>query len=253
VLTSSDLQHHLWRVTFDGTFGRVPITEKIKSVLDVGTGTGIWAMELAEAYPHLEVVGTDLSPIQPDFIPPNCQFIVDNAEHDWAFDRKFDYIHSRMLTLGMHDWPRFFEQAWNHLEPGGWLETKETQFPPRRADGEPARESELVKWGDYVYEAAANAGIDARASQKFTDQLKAQGFVNVERTDVQWPLTPWAKGKKNKLLGRLNSQNTLDAIPGIGMGLFTRRLGWTKDDVDRNTAAVLAEVKDKSNHFYFPM
>ena len=31
-----------------------------KRVLDVGTGTGIWAIEFADAYPGAEVVGTDL-------------------------------------------------------------------------------------------------------------------------------------------------------------------------------------------------
>ena len=59
---------------------------------------GIWATEFAEAFPQTQVTGTDLSPIQPDFVPPNCRFIIDNAEHDWAFEQKFDYIHSRMVS-----------------------------------------------------------------------------------------------------------------------------------------------------------
>ncbi|KAK4548745.1 hypothetical protein LTR36_008518 [Oleoguttula mirabilis] len=253
LLNRRDLQHHTWKVTFDGGFGRVPITDKVRSVLDVGTGTGIWAVEFAEAFPNVEVIGTDLSPIQADLVPPNCQFIVDNAEHTWAFDRKFDYIHTRMLTLGMHDWPRFFQQCWNHLEPGGWLETGEVQFPPKRADGEEAKESPFIRWGEHAYEASANAGIDMRASEKFSNQLEALGFVNVEREEVQWPNGPWAKGRKNKLMGRLVYQNTLDAIPAVAIALFTRRLGWTKEQVDAYTAECIKDVDDKSNHFYYPM
>lgn len=34
-------------------------------MLDVGTGTGIWAIQLAKQYPRSTVVGTDLSLIQP--------------------------------------------------------------------------------------------------------------------------------------------------------------------------------------------
>ena len=117
---------------------------------------------------------------------------MDNAEQDWAFDKKFDYIHARMLTLGMHDWPRFFAQAWEHLEPGGWLETSETQFPARRADGDEPKSSPFIQWAEYAYDAAAQAGIDARASEHFSEQLKAQGFVNVDRVNVQWPIKPWA-------------------------------------------------------------
>jgi len=158
-----------------------------------------------------------------------------------------------MLTLGMHDWPRFFEQCWEHLEPGGWIETHETQFPPRRAEGEKAKESAFVKWGEHVYEAAATAGIDARASEKFTEQLEAIGFINVEKTDVQWPIRPWPRGNKNKFMGKLLYQNTLDAIPAISTGLFTRRLGWTKEQADADTIECVKDVDDKSNHFYYPM
>lgn len=158
-----------------------------------------------------------------------------------------------MLTLGMHDWPRFFEQAWEHLEPGGWLETTETQFPPRRADGDNPRDSAMITWGEHVYEAAATAGIDARASEKFTDQLRAQGFVNVERADVQWPIKPWPRGQKFKYMGRLLHKNTLDAVPAIGMGLFTRRLGWTKEQVDEFCADVIKDVEAKGSHYYYPM
>nr|POE47951.1 putative methyltransferase tdie [Quercus suber] len=240
-------------MTFDGGFGRIPLDEKIKTVLDVGTGTGIWAMELADAFPHMKVYGTDLSPIQPDFVPPNCQFIVDNAELDWAFDYKFDYIHARMLTMGMHNWSRFFEQCWNHLEPNGWLETLEVQFPPRRVDGEEARESQFIKWGDYCYDAAQKAGIDARASEKFTGMMESRGFVNVDRVDVQWPIRPWAKGRKAKVMGRLLYENTQQAVPAVGLALFTRQLGWTKEQAEIHIAEALKDVDDHSNHFYYPM
>ena len=36
-----------------------------KKVLDIGTGTGIWAMDFGDEFPEAEVIGTDISPIQP--------------------------------------------------------------------------------------------------------------------------------------------------------------------------------------------
>lgn len=48
-----------------------------------GTGTGIWAIDMADTYPAAQVIGTDLSPVQPIFVPPNCRFEVDDFELDW--------------------------------------------------------------------------------------------------------------------------------------------------------------------------
>ena len=39
--------------------------KKPKRILDVGTGTGSWAIDIAEEFPDAEIIGNDLSPIQP--------------------------------------------------------------------------------------------------------------------------------------------------------------------------------------------
>lgn len=44
-----------------------PIGEKPARILDVGTGTGIWAIEIGDDYPDAEIIGTDLSPTQPSW------------------------------------------------------------------------------------------------------------------------------------------------------------------------------------------
>ncbi|KAF8241273.1 hypothetical protein K440DRAFT_474769, partial [Wilcoxina mikolae CBS 423.85] len=54
-------------------------------ILDVGTGTGIWAVDVADKYPAAEVIGADLRYVTPAWIPPNCKFEVDDAEPTWTF------------------------------------------------------------------------------------------------------------------------------------------------------------------------
>ena len=44
-----------------------PLSDKLKKVLDVGTGTGIWAIEFGDEFPSAEIIGTDLSAIQPSW------------------------------------------------------------------------------------------------------------------------------------------------------------------------------------------
>jgi len=90
-------------------------------ILDVGTGTGIWALEMADEFPNAIVIGTDLSPIQPTWVPPNCKFYIDDAEAELAYpmDEHFDFIHGRGLSGGIADWPRFYGQVYQNLKPGG--------------------------------------------------------------------------------------------------------------------------------------
>ena len=42
-----DLQHHLFLLTLDGKLNLAPVS-KPQYVLDIGTGTGIWAIEYGE-------------------------------------------------------------------------------------------------------------------------------------------------------------------------------------------------------------
>lgn len=66
-----DLLHHLFLMMLDGQLYMSPTTSTPQRVLDIGTGTGIWALDFGDENPGSEVVGTDLSPIQPSWVPPN--------------------------------------------------------------------------------------------------------------------------------------------------------------------------------------
>ncbi|KAL8832323.1 MAG: hypothetical protein Q9191_000324 [Dirinaria sp. TL-2023a] len=59
-----DIKHHIFILLCSGNLHLAPLT-KPERILDLGTGTGIWAMEMADQYPESTVIGTDLSPVQP--------------------------------------------------------------------------------------------------------------------------------------------------------------------------------------------
>jgi methylase of polypeptide subunit release factors len=52
-------------VTLSGDHCLCPKNNGAKRVLDLGTGSGIWAIEYADAHPEADVIGVDLSPVQP--------------------------------------------------------------------------------------------------------------------------------------------------------------------------------------------
>ena len=74
-------QYEILKIVLDGRNSLVPWSKQKppQKILDLATGTGSWAIDMADEFPEAEIVGTDLSPIQHDLTPPNVQFIIDDA------------------------------------------------------------------------------------------------------------------------------------------------------------------------------
>lgn len=202
-----DLQHHLFTLTFGGRLYLAPLHEKnLHRVLDVGTGTGLWAIDFADEHPQSQVLGNDLSPIQPVFLPPNLSFEVDDLEEPWTFSTKFDYIHARMMTGSIVDWPRLIKQSYENLTPGGWLELQDITFPAKCDDGTWPEDSSLKKWTEMMQEASLKFGRDASSAEQYKEQMIAAGFEDVVEIKYKWPMNRWPKDAKMKELGMLDSR-----------------------------------------------
>ncbi|KAM5345217.1 hypothetical protein ACJ41O_011079 [Fusarium nematophilum] len=66
-----DMLHAMMLEATDGRLFYAPLGTNPQKIADLGTGTGIWAIEMGDKYPSAEVLGLDLSPIQPVWVPPN--------------------------------------------------------------------------------------------------------------------------------------------------------------------------------------
>lgn len=56
-----DLHHEIMLQLLDGELHITPLRDDVPMrVLDIGTGTGIWAIDFADKYPNCQVLGTDL-------------------------------------------------------------------------------------------------------------------------------------------------------------------------------------------------
>ncbi|KAI8934044.1 hypothetical protein NX059_008811 [Plenodomus lindquistii] len=246
-----DLQHHAFRLSLDGKLHRAPISQNLQNVLDVGCGTGIWSIEFADEHPSARILGTDLSPIQPAQVPPNCEFLIDDCEEEWIYTTQFDYIHTRAMVAAVKDWDRFFVQAYTNLKPGGYIECQELTFPIRCMDpGVTAENSPLVRWSELFIEAANKMGLDATGPRHFTPKFHSAGFVDVNVKTNKWPVGKWAKGAKFKLLGRFVYEDLMGWLPSSSLGLFTRVLKWKHEEVEVFLSECRTEAKRRDRHYY---
>ncbi|ORY19271.1 S-adenosyl-L-methionine-dependent methyltransferase [Clohesyomyces aquaticus] len=244
-----DLQHMLFTQTVDGRLNTAPISSP-QQVLDIATGTGIWAMDFAEQHPNSNVLGTDLSPIQPSYVPINCTFEIADAEDEWNFGTQFDYIHGRALLSCFTEPREMIRKAYESLAPGGYLELQDGFFPFKFLNPQPAEDNPVRRWLDFVQEATHKSGRSWDNVQHYAQWMAELGFVDVVEKRYNWPCGPWAKGDKMKRLGVYFMEDLSHAAEPICMKLFTRFLGWDEERVKAFVAELMPALMAKKLYLY---
>lgn len=74
--------------------------------------TNAKAKTVADKYPNATITGIDLSPIQPNYVPENVHFFVDDFDEDWVDPpNKYDFIHIRHTMHSVRDPKALFDRA----------------------------------------------------------------------------------------------------------------------------------------------
>lgn len=127
------------------------------------------------------MTGTDLSPIQPTWVPPNVKFYVDDCESDWTYGSEptFDYIHGRAMSGSIKDWDVLLRRAYENLKPGGWIELQEYEAETVTDDDSRDRAPNLIRFQELIGKASRDFGKDLDEARKMKARLQAAGFEDV--------------------------------------------------------------------------
>jgi len=242
----------MYLITLDNQLHLAPIGDAHR-ILDVGTGTGIWAIDMADRYPGAAVLGTDLSPIQPDMVPPNCSFEVDDVTMEWTFPpNHFDFIHVREMFGSIPDWEAFLVQAYRHTAPGGWVEIVEHSVEPTSDDGTVGPDHFFTYWGQTVIEMGDKVGKTFGIWKQARQKMLEAGFVDVVEVYYKWPINGWPRDPKMKELGRWNQLRLHDGVESFMLRLLTNAGGWSFERAQLHLAEMRKAVKDYKTHAYLP-
>ncbi|KAJ5016270.1 Cytochrome P450 monooxygenase lolP1 [Colletotrichum sp. SAR 10_99] len=251
-----DLQHHMFLLSFHDKLGTAPPNEpgaKVGRVLDVGTGTGIWAMDFGDAHPEADVLGIDLSAIQPEYTPPNVKFEIDDLEEPWTFSQPFDYIHSRLMNSAVSDWKGYVQKCFENLKPGGYLELIEVDPFLNCDDGTLKPDHSVMKTLMLLMEAAQKLGAAYQDPKELKSMMIEAGFTDVIMQQLKWPTNPWPKEKRYKELGMWGAENMDEGWEAICMAPLTRAFGWTREEVLLMMVQNRKDFHDKNIHAYISM
>jgi ubiquinone/menaquinone biosynthesis C-methylase UbiE len=220
-----DFQHYMLRYAFQGNYA-APLHNP-RDILDVGTGTGRWAREMAQLFPHARVVGLDLAPPPHDEMadsgagvelrPPNYSFVAGNILEGLPFpDGSFDFVHMRLVFFAVpaDRWPFVIGELVRVTRLGGWVESVEAS-PPQ--GGGPAVDL-LDTWTANLL---ARRGVDITYSSKIGDLLRAAGLSPVHAHAVPLPIGTYG-GRVAIMLARdfVSVQKSLVG-PYVAAGLTT--------------------------------
>lgn len=224
-------------------------------VLDVGTGTGVWALDVADAYPDASVVGWDLSPVQPGMVNHNIQFEIFDAEEPWLVNDEYDLINFRLMHFSLSkSWPQVFKEAFGALKPGGWMESQEFKLDFRSDDGTIPVDSKFKQWCALQNEAAEKGRFSLRPDPvRMQQYMKDAGFVNIVFKEFKMPMGNWSKDDRLSKAGVFNMVAYLEGMLGLSIRLWTRFLDKTPEEVAAFVKEAQQDMQSPDMHGYMPV
>ncbi|KAJ7343431.1 S-adenosyl-L-methionine-dependent methyltransferase, partial [Mycena albidolilacea] len=254
----SSLLHRLIKFIFGGRIYTGPLREVVqfgpyRKALDLGTGSGEWAVELSDEISYVFVTGVDSAPIQFQF-----EIWDANVPEMPYEDAYFDLIHARAIHTGIRDYPHFLAEVARILRPGGLIiliEPDLTQYvrrpPPAsnlEAHGRPEPEFPpgtgpcgwFTLWETYR-RCLSLLGVDVTVPGRLRQLLEATGlFESIEDLEVVVPVGFYPQGRRALTMGELQWMAYDLLLPALKPMFLS--LGMLESTVDRIIKDATAEL-----------
>ncbi|EKM61450.1 uncharacterized protein PHACADRAFT_248069 [Phanerochaete carnosa HHB-10118-sp] len=223
-----DRQHHMF-IEVMGKYAP-PLPEVLahepgvpKSVVDLGSGSGSWILDVARDFPHVQAVAVDLIPLQVTCVdgpcpsrmhgyqhpscrhmPPNCRSEIDDINLGLQhYTGEFDVSHVRLISSGIRDYDGLIDQIALTLKPGGLVDLTEFDFRVYGADRRPAPledeggvgASALARWMHLAHRAVQMQGGEPDAANHLYRWVSARAcFRDVCYREWWIQTTTWNTG-----------------------------------------------------------
>ncbi|KAG6025362.1 hypothetical protein E4U19_003231 [Claviceps sp. Clav32 group G5] len=244
-----DLKHSMLMMLTENKLFFSPIGDHPQKILDIGTGTGIWAVEVGDRYPSAKVRGIDIAPIQPKWVPPNVSFIVDDCELDWI-ERDVDLAHFRFTIVILKNTSQVLGHAFESLRPGGWIELQEFLPTVLCDDGTMPDDDPVKVLYEKIERSFEKFGLRVTLPPKLEPYLREAGFENIHCQIMKVPIGPWAKDNTMRIIGLYQKLSVREVMPSLSGRPF-QALRMSEAEIEVTIAMARKGLEDPNVHRYF--
>jgi len=192
-------------------------------ILEVGAGSGAWAIHAAESYPDAEVIAIDISPLPERALPKNLSFLQMDVCQPLPFEHEsFDVVHARFVLMHLPHFRDALARISALIKPGGHLILEEIDA---RAYSEHQETPEAVKFfHDRLDDWVSQKGSTYDVGSELQPCISKLGiFLDVTVKILVVPFSPgWAGPVEVGALGNTMKESLVKAsamlvkvVPGL--------------------------------------
>jgi len=101
-----------------------------RKILEIGAGSGAWAIHAAKLYPKADVLAIDMNPLPARPLPANLSYKQANVLEPFPFPTgTFDVVHTRLILCHLPDASSVLSRIIDLVAPGGWLLVDDINWP----------------------------------------------------------------------------------------------------------------------------
>ncbi|KAJ6436789.1 methyl transferase [Purpureocillium lavendulum] len=171
-------------------------------VLDLGTGSGIWAIEICEQFAESAVQAVDRNMIQP------------------------------RLIRNKH-WRTVYRNIFQHLAPDGCLEQVEIDWNPQWEEhGEVPPDSALTEWANCLLDALDLCKRSARISpHNVRSMIEEAGFDDFKEQTIKCYVNPWSPYRNERETAKWFNLGLRQGMEAMGLRPMVEHLGMSVEQV----------------------
>ncbi|KAI9261108.1 S-adenosyl-L-methionine-dependent methyltransferase [Sporodiniella umbellata] len=210
------------------------------TIVDSGTGNGIWALEIAAEYGGCKVIALDVRLPEHQGKPENLIYTEADVTQPWPIEsNSVDFVFQRSMghVISQQHWPQLVCEIHRVLKPKGRMELIEADLWHHNPG------PILRAFNEFLEVQCEKNEIDFRITERIPKEIEAAGFQTIEYRSLDIPIGEWPQDEELKQFGFINKE-IQKALLRNRKSDYMALWGLTSDDYDSAIQDMMNEFED---------